>query len=94
MTLLVILEILSVILVQCSSILQNFSIVLKIPSTILSNNYRGLAGAEGASRLGQEALGGCMACARARGGGSIMRACGRGHVDGGLGGWSVGWTGG
>jgi hypothetical protein len=87
MTLLVILEILSVILVQCSSILQNFLVVLKIPSTILSNNYRGLVGAEGASRLGQEALGGCAASARARRGGSVMRACGRGHMDGG---WVVG----
>jgi hypothetical protein len=45
MTLSAILEILLVILVQCSlSILQNFSVILKIPSAILSNDYRGLAG--------------------------------------------------
>jgi hypothetical protein len=79
MTLLAILKIISVILVQCSSILQNSSVILKILSAILLNDYRGLAGVEGRSWLGREALGGRVAHARVRnsvvrGGGSVARA--------------------
>jgi hypothetical protein len=48
MTLSTILEILSVILIRCSSILHNSSVVLKIPSAILSNDYCGLAGQKAA----------------------------------------------
>jgi hypothetical protein len=44
MTLTAILKILCVILVHCSSILQNSSVVLKISLAILSNDYCGLTG--------------------------------------------------
>jgi hypothetical protein len=75
MTLSAILEVPSVILVQCLSILQNSLIVLKIPSAILSNDYRRLTGVEGGSRLDWEVLGGRAARARARGGTQLDRAC-------------------
>jgi hypothetical protein len=75
MTLSAILEVPSVILVQCLSILQNSLIVLKIPSAILSNDCRRLTGAEGGSRLDWEVLGRRAARARARGGTQLDRAC-------------------
>jgi hypothetical protein len=51
MTLLTILERLSVILVLCSFIFQYSTVVLKTLLAILSNDYHRLAGAEGGSRL-------------------------------------------
>jgi hypothetical protein len=71
MTLSAVLEILSVILVQCSSILQNSSVILKILSAILLNDYCGLAGRKAARgsvkrRTSGRQLGwGCAARSRA-----------------------------
>jgi hypothetical protein len=50
MTLSAILEIMSVILLQCSSISQNCSVILKISSAILYNDYCGLTGRKAAHR--------------------------------------------